>query len=1035
MERRAGGERGARVAEREGGLVHAPGLAGLMRFRVLGPLEVLTEDEWQSIGARKWRSLLAALLLNAGQIVSVDTLIDVIWGEEPPAKAPNLVSIYVLRLRRLIGDPEGRVLVTRSPGYFIRAEPGDVDAARFEELVAEGRDALAAKEPERAASVLRDALALWRGSALADVPPSTYIDAEAERLGELKLAAAELRIEADLECGRYAAVIPELRGMLAGNQIRERLWLLLMRALDGDGRRAEALEAYARAREAIADQLGVDPGAELRRLHQDLLTADRVQRPVRRRASWEIPIRPEPPSEPEAPPEEAPAGPEPPAGQDEPIREGKRTPESQRTEADGDEEPLPVGSVTVGSVPASTAPPPDPRPPAVRPAQLPADIGDFTGREALVEHLCWLLTSRNAMDSPGAVPVAVVAGSGGLGKTSLAVHAAHRLTRDYPDGQLYVDLFGASAHPQAPSDVLARFLRDLGVEQGQMPVTEEERAALYRTRLAGRRVLVLLDNARDAAQVRPLLPGSSSCGVLVTARSRMPDLAPSKLVDLEVLDDDESLTLFTRIVGEKRAAAEPESTAEVLVACAGLPLAIRICAARLAARSRWSIRTLAERLRDEHRRLDEMTAGDMAVRASFQVSLTALPSSVAGVDPGVLFRLLGLWPGPFIALNAAAALYGGNPGRVEEALEILVDACLLESPAPGRYQFHDLLRVYAGECAQTPEIQQLRGTALSRVFEWYLYTADAAAAVISPNRTRVPLDPPAEDNRPLRFTSLSRAFEWCEEERQNIVAVSRQAAAERLDSVAWQLPAAAMTFFNRRGYRGDWIGTHRIAVDAARRAGDQIGEAVILNNLGMAYRDLSLDDAVANLREAIAVGRKAGDLRSQTQAAANLADTYRRGGRYAEVIAMYQEVLDNLRLLHNRYGEGIVLTTAAEAHLGLGNVDEAVGLLNQARKIYAEIDEQRGEVAALLALGEAYLERGQPEEGLASLRQALEIARSAGERVFEAETFKRLGLAYSRVGQPMRAKEALTEAYEAFSALGDVAGAAEVEGELKRLEQ
>ena len=259
--------------------------------------------------------------------------------------------------------------------------------------------------------------------------------------------------------------------------------------------------------------------------------------------------------------------------------------------------------------------------------QLPADIADFTGREVHVEELCRLLSVGRSDENPGAVPVALVAGAGGLGKTTLAIHAAHRMRAQYPDGVLYVDLLGANPQSLAPADVLARFLRDLGVRETQIPVREEERGALYRTRLNGRRTMIVLDNARDAAQVRPLLPGSASCAVIVTSRSRLPDLVGGGLVHLDVLDDSEALALFSRVVGASRTEAEPDATAELLVACAGLPLAIRICAARLAARISWTIRSLADRIGDEHRRLDELKVGDLAVRASFEVSFAGLPSA------------------------------------------------------------------------------------------------------------------------------------------------------------------------------------------------------------------------------------------------------------------------------------------------------------------------------------------------------------------------------------------------------------------------
>ena len=376
------------------------------------------------------------------------------------------------------------------------------------------------------------------------------------------------------------------------------------------------------------------------------------------------------------------------------------------------------------------------------PAQLPADVADFTGRDDQVKHLCDVLSSAGADDDPGAVRIALVAGSGGLGKTSLAVHAAHRVRASFPDGQLYVDLLGATPQPLPAADVLARFLRDLGVDGRDIPVDEDERAARYRTVLAGRRMLVVLDNARDAAQVRPLLPGTASCAVLVTTRSRMPDLASTRLVDLNVLDDDEALTLFTRVVGDERAAAEPEATAELLLACAGLPLAIRICAARLATRSGWTIRAMANRLRDEHRRLDELRVGDLAVRASFQVSFASLPASDQpdGIAPADAFRLLGLWQGPRSRRRRPRLCSAAPEYPAADALETLVDAHLLESKSPDRYKFHDLLRVYSSERAVADLSAPDRDAAIGRLLSWYMRTADAAATAVSPHRYNMPLD-------------------------------------------------------------------------------------------------------------------------------------------------------------------------------------------------------------------------------------------------------------------------------------------------------
>ena len=848
----------------------------MMRFRLLGPVEVRAGEDWRGIGAPKWRSVLAALLIHPGQIVSADTLIGELWRDEPPARAANLVSIYVLRLRRLMDDPDGHLLVTRAPGYLLRVAGDDTDALLFEAMVRDGRRAFAAGDPEGAARRLTEALGLWYGRPLADVPPTPLVEAEAERLSELRLGADELRITAELALGGHDQAVAELRRLLADHPLREGLWLLLMRALDGAGRHAEALEAYGQARDAISGQLGVDPGAELRQLHADLLAKDTA----------------------------------------------------------------PAGVITAGVLSPPAEPAPEPRQArstrraASGPAQLPADIADFTGRDEQVKRLSDLLSGTGASGDPGAVRIAVVAGSGGLGKTSLAVHAAHRVRRRFPDGQLYVDLLGATAAPLLPGDVLARFLRDLGVDGRDIPVDEDERAARYRTTLARRRMLVVLDNARDAAQVRPLLPGSASSAVLVTTRSRMPDLASTKLVDLNVLDDDEALKLFVKVVGEERAAAEPEATAELLDACAGLPLAIRICAARLVTRSGWTIRAMAGRLTDEHRRLDEMRAGDLAVRASFEVSFTSLPPSTdkRGIDPALAFRLLGLWQGPSISSAAAAALFGVPEYSAEDALEVLVDTHLLESVATDRYRFHDLLRVYAAERAEADLLAAERDAALTRLLTWYMRTADAAATAVSPHRYNIPLEPAGTDPPPLGFAGADEALAWYDSERANLVAATRQAAASGRHEIAWRLPAPLFIMFNSRGNWADCIATHRIALDSARQAGDRRGEAWVLNNLGDALGVTGDPEGIAYLESSLAIRREIGDRMGEAQAANNLADAYQPLGRTDEALELYRRALELNREIGYRYGEGVSLVNLGSTLLDLDRAGEAIGYLQRARE-------------------------------------------------------------------------------------------------------
>ncbi|HTS15791.1 MAG TPA: tetratricopeptide repeat protein, partial [Candidatus Sulfotelmatobacter sp.] len=549
--------------------------------------------------------------------------------------------------------------------------------------------------------------------------------------------------------------------------------------------------------------------------------------------------------------------------------------------------------------------------------------------------------------------------------------------------------------------------------------------------LAGRRVLVVLDNARDAAQVRPLLPGTASCAVLVTTRSRMPDLASTKLVDLNVLDDDEALKLFVRVVGKERPAAEPEATAELLDACAGLPLAIRICAARLATRSGWTIQAMAGRLRDVHRRLDEMRAGDLAVRASFQVSFASLPASTdkQGIDPARAFCLLGLWQGPSISSAAAAALFGIPEYSAEDALEVLVDTHLLESVSPGWYRFHDLLRVYAAERAQADLDAAEREAAAGRLLGWYMRTADAAATAVSPHRYNLPLPGAEPDVAPPGFAGVDDALAWYDGERANLVAATRQAAASGLHDIAWRLPAPLFSMFNRRGNWADCIATHRIAVESARRAGNRQGEAWVLNNLGDALGVTRDPEGVGHLERSLAIRHEVGDLMGEAQAANNLADIYQSLGRTEEALGLLRRALDLNREARYRYGEGVALVNLGSTLLDSDRAAEAIDYLRQAQRIFAEIDHREGAGYALHILGRCYLSLRRDAEALDCLAQALASYRATGNRRRQAATLRSLGTAQSRVGQAAQARESWVQATAIFTELGDTAQAAEVRAE------
>ena len=618
-----------------------------------------------------------------------------------------------------------------------------------------------------------------------------------------------------------------------------------------------------------------------------------------------------------------------------------------------------------------------------------------------------------------------MSGAGGLGKTTLAVHAAHQVRAKFPDGQLYADLLGASAQPAEPGEVLARFLRDLGIEGEKVPAREDERAALFRTTLVGRQVLILLDNARDAAQVRPLLPGSSSCAVLVTARNRTSDLASTRFVDLNVLADTEALALFSRVVGDDRAAAEPDATAEVLVACAGLPLAIRICAARLAARRQWRIATLAGRLRSEHRRLDELSIGDLAVRASFKVSYDSLRSPARGVDTARVFRLLGLWQGAWMSLAAAAALVGSSEDDVADALETLVDANLLESPAPDWYRFHDLLRVYATERAQAEESETARAEAAGRLMRWYLDTAEAAADTMSPQRYRVSREPRTDGYPPLAFGSVDEALAWCDDERANFVAATRQAAAAGLHDIAWRLPPTLFPMSNRRSNWADSVTMHRVAIESAHKVGDQLGEAWVLNQLGFALARLRDPEAFRHLEQALILRQELGDTQGEAQSALALGEAhFNMHGPGEDARRYMRRAADLLESIGATSLRSVALNNLGEVHFRLGDLDAAMESYIQARDVSREIGGYV-EGHALHNLGLVFLRMHRLDEAVSSFTEALRKHRAAGLLAGEALTLKHLGEAQSQTGNREQARASLTNAIRIFEQIADQAEAAE----------
>lgn len=625
-----------------------------MDFQVLGPVTVADSGTVLDIGPPKARAVLAVLLCRPGRVVAVDAVVDALWPYEPPATAVKNVQLYVHQLRRRLGGA-GRI-VRRSSGYLLAAEPGEIDAQRFTRLVAQHRAAAADGGLDEARALLAEALGLWRDeqpyTGLGDVPP---VAAEAQRLAEVRLAALHSRIDLDLRLGRHSELLPELGVLTVLHPLHERFWAQLMTALHRSGRPAEALAAFSQARQIIADETGLDTGPELRDLQHAILAGARAGA----RAGAGTRPAPEPREQPGPRPERA----------------------------------------------AAEAARPD-----VLPWMLPPDTGDFTGRQPELAAITEALAGRQHLAgarSPGAtgtaVPVAALTGQGGVGKTALAVHAAHRLAGRYPDGQLFAALAGTQPVPAGPDEVLARFLRALGVAETAVPGSGEERAALFRSLLAGRRMLVVLDEAADEAQVRPLLPGTSGSAVVVTSRARLGGLPGACHVDLAPLPPGDGYRLLARIAGPERVASSPGAARELVELCAGLPLALRIAGSRLASRPHWNIEDLTGRLADERIRLDMLRYRDLEMRASFAVSYRGL-----GPAGQRLFRLLGSLEAPDVARSTAAALLGTSPAEADELLEVLADARLLKVTGPAedgqrRYRFHDLVRLYARELAEAEQ--------------------------------------------------------------------------------------------------------------------------------------------------------------------------------------------------------------------------------------------------------------------------------------------------------------------------------------------
>jgi DNA-binding SARP family transcriptional activator/tetratricopeptide (TPR) repeat protein len=925
---------------------------GGLAVGLLGPLRVSLDGRTVTLTAGRLRTLLAVIAMAAGRPVSVDRLATALWDGDPPADARKAVQMYVARLRKALG---GGASIDNTPaGYVLRVEPDQVDALRFLRLVDTARTATG---PAAERALLTEALALWHGQPFEDVPSAWLAEAEASRLVERRLTAAERGIDLDLAAGSGGPgdqrLVAEVTALAEQHPLRESLWLRLLLVLERSGRRAEALARYEAIRVRLADELGADPGPELRRVHADLLAG-------------------RPPAEP-------------------------------------------------------ALPAPDDRADTVVPRQLPPDIGDFTGRH---EELRWLrdLVGAGADQARSGMPVPAIAGAAGVGKSALAIHAAHELAARFPDGQLYVDLRAATAglEPLAPLEVLGRFLRALGVPGRAVPAQVDEAAAAFRSRSAGLRLLVVLDNAADAAQVRPLLPSGPDCAVLVTSRRALTGLESARHLHLDVLAQGEAVGLLRALAGDARVDADPVAAVDVAGWCGRLPLALRIAGARLAARPNWPVRALAARLADTDRRLDELAVAESGVRVSFAVSYQQLRDSADPLDraAAAAYPLLGLLNGPDVAVPAAARLLDEPDTTAERVLERLVDVQLLQTCALGRYRLHDLLRLYARDLArQQPE--EARAAALTRVAEFCTATAWRAAGVLRPGDHRLARAEARWRAAGLPLADEQAALAWLEAERTNLVALVRQATEDPgvPDGLVVQLAMALYPFFDLRHHFADWLLVNETALGSARRAGDLAGQGQLRNDLGVwHWWTGDYERAFASLRESAALFQAAGDPAGQAASFNNIGLVYNAQGRRELSVAVRRESLALHREAGDRRGEASTLGNIGNTLLQLSRYDEALPCIEDSLAIFLELGDRRGQAIRLANLGELYARRGDEARARRHLEDSMAIFRELGDRAGLAGVLVTLGYAHRHAGRFPQALACLRESRDIHRQIADLRG-------------
>ena len=905
-------------------------------FGVLGPVQVQLGGGQVTLSGKQ-RSLLAVLLLNAGQVMATRKLAEAVWGHPLPAAADARIRSLVAELRRVLADH--KILATRAPGYLLHVEPGQLDLDTFTQLVDQAHAAAASGHPEDAVARYDEALALWRGSALGGVS-GPYLEAQANRLEELRLLAVEERTETILALGRHVELIGELGRVVAEHPLRERPHSQLMMALYRGGRRSEALDVYRALRECLVEELGLEPTPELQLLHQQMLAGD-----------------------------------------------------------------LALGQVSAPS-PARRTPKPT--------RQLPADTARFVGRRDELDRL-------DEFDA-GPDRLVLVVGPAGAGKTTLVLRWAHGAAARFPDGQLFVDMRGFERGPRVvATEVLPQLLQALGVPVDEIPVGQDAQTALYRSALAGRRFLVVLDNVAEPGQVRPLLPGDPDCLVVATSRDRLGGLVAlddARRLTLDVLPPTDALHVLEQTAGCDLVDADPDAAVELARLCGHLPLALRIAAGRLADQPHRGIRAHVDELASHGRMAGLLVVGDerATVRGAFDLSYRALPPTAQR-----MFRQLGLVTAPAgWSAQAAAALASVPVVEAERLLDTLARLHLIKVTAAGRYDCHDLLLEYAAELAAADSATE-RDAAIHRLLGFYLHTTDAAGAAAFPSASRLPRDAVAVGAAPVEFPEAVQAREWMAVEWDNLVAGLRYAAAAGPCSMAWHLVDSLRSHLYLAASRPEWLAIAEVGLAAAVAERNVLGEAAMRFCLGfLRQRMAEFPASIDEQERAVALYRQGGWRPGESAALRCLGVSLAGLGQLGEALERFNQALAIDREIGNEHGEAANLNNIAYTHQELGNLAETARHLTASIPLLHRLGRRVGEAIALSNLGTLRRHQGQLDEARIALDQSLAICRDAGLRHEEAVALTGMGEVHRDAGRHREAMPLLATALDVAQQTGNL---------------